>query len=127
MPRIDVRRLAAVDMYGAAGSRIRRRVILAEFLLGAVIGSALGLFVLVATGGWMAVFGAWLLGACLNYVPLSLHALDLSRPGALERELRGVEVRAELRHYTKAQIWLFVPLVLVVLAIAQRRGLSNPG
>jgi hypothetical protein len=75
----------------------------------------------------MAVFGAWLLGACLNYVPLSLHALDLSRPGALERELRGVEVRAELRHYTKAQIWLFVPLVLVVLAIAQRRGLSNPG
>jgi hypothetical protein len=127
MPRIDVRRLAAVDMYGSAGSRIRRRVILAEFVLGAVVGCALGVYGLVGTDGWTQFFGAWILGACLNYVPLAAHAVDLSRPGALERELHGVDVRAELRHYTKAQLWLFVPLTLVVLAIAQRRGLSNPG
>jgi hypothetical protein len=121
MPRIDVRRLAAVDMYGSAGSRIRRRVILAEFVLGALVGSGLGVFVLVGTDGWMPVFGAWILGACLNYVPLAAHAIDLSRPGVLERELQGVDVPAELRHYTKAQLWLFVPLLLIALAIAQSR------
>ncbi|HEY1238676.1 MAG TPA: hypothetical protein VGE91_10070 [Solirubrobacterales bacterium] len=121
MPRIDVRRLAAVDMYGSAGSRIRRRVILAEFVLGALVGSGLGVFVLVGTDGWMPVFGAWILGACLNYVPLAAHAIDLSRAGVLERELQGVDVPAELRHYTKAQLWLFVPLLLIALAIAQSR------
>jgi hypothetical protein len=121
MPRIDVRRLAAVDMYGAVGSRIRRRVILTEFVLGAVVGSALGLYGLIAAEGLTAVFGGWLLGACLNYVPLSVHAIDLTRPGALESELRGVDVRAELRHYTKAQFWIAVPLLFIALAIAQRR------
>jgi hypothetical protein len=121
MPRIEIRRLAAVDMYGAAGSRIRRRVILAEFVLGAVVGSALGAYGLFAAEGWMAVFGAWLLGACLNYVPLAVHAIDLSGPGVLDSELRGVDVRAELRYYTKAQIWIAVPLLFIALAIAQRR------
>jgi hypothetical protein len=125
MPRLDIRRLTAVDMYGAAGSRIRRRVILAEFVLGAVVGSALGLYGLLATEGFMTVFGGWLLGACLNYVPLSVHAIDLSRPGALESELRGVDIRAELRYYTKAQIWIAVPLLFIALAIAQRR--TAPG
>jgi hypothetical protein len=125
MPRLDIRRLTAVDMYGVAGSRIRRRVILAEFVLGAVVGSALGLYGLLATDGFTAVFGGWLLGACLNYVPLSVHAFDLSRRGALESELRGVDIRAELRHYTKAQIWIAVPLLFIALAIAQRR--TAPG
>jgi hypothetical protein len=125
MPRIEIRRLTAVDMYGAVGSRIRRRVILAEFVLGAVLGSALGALVLLTADGFMAVFGGWLLGACLNYVPLSVHAIDLSRPGALERELRGVDVRAELRYYTKAQVWIAVPLLFIALAIAQRRELPG--
>jgi hypothetical protein len=31
-----VRRLAALDMHGLAGTRISRRVIVAEFILGAV-------------------------------------------------------------------------------------------
>jgi hypothetical protein len=125
MPRIEIRRLTAVDMYGAVGSRIRRRVILAEFVLGAILGSALGALVLLRSDGFMAVFGGWLLGACLNYVPLSVHAIDLSRPGALERELRGVDVRAELRYYTKAQVWIAVPLLFIALAIAQGRELPG--
>jgi hypothetical protein len=125
MPRIEIRRLTAVDMYGAVGSRIRRRVILAEFVLGSVLGSALGALVLLTSDGFMAVFGGWLLGACLNYVPLSVHAIDLSQTGALERELRGVDVRAELRYYTKAQVWIAVPLLFIALAIAQGRELPG--
>ncbi|HET8742692.1 MAG TPA: hypothetical protein VFM41_08725 [Gaiella sp.] len=120
MPRIDVRRLAAVDMYGAHGTQRRRRIIVAEFVLGAVVGTAIGVAVAVAAGslGWR-VFGAWIAGACLNYVPLAAHALDLSRPGRLASELEGVDVPRELRHYTKAQFWIAVPLLFLVLAARQ--------
>jgi hypothetical protein len=43
----DVRRLAAIDMYGARGTVRRRRIILAEFVLGVLA---------------MVAFGSWLLG-----------------------------------------------------------------
>ncbi len=120
--RLEIRRLAAVDMYGARGTMLRRRVIVAEFVLGAVLGTALGVAVAASASalGWR-VFGVWLAGGCLNYVPLALHAISLLRPGRLEAELAGVDVRQELRYYTKAQVWIVVPLLFVVLAIAQLR------
>ena len=43
MSLVDVRRLAAIDMYGSAGTRLRRRLILAEFVVGAAGGMAIGL------------------------------------------------------------------------------------
>lgn len=122
--RLDVRRLAAIDMWGSAGVRWRRWVILAEFLLGVVGGGAIG-FALVSSGGAVRpVIGWWLIGVAANYLPLSLYALVLVRPGALEAEIDGVDVFAELRHYTTAQLWVVVPLLLVVLAAGQwwRRG-----
>jgi hypothetical protein len=123
---VDVRRLAAVDMHGARGTTLRRRVIVAEFVLGAVLGTALGVAAAASasTIGWL-LLGLWLAGACLNYVPLALHAISLSRSARLEEELAGVDVRRELRYYTKAQLWIAVPLLLDVLAIAQLRG--GPG
>ncbi|MEH0936493.1 hypothetical protein [Micromonospora psammae] len=119
MLRLDVRRLAAIDMYGSVGSRVRRWVILAEFVLG-VAGC-------LAVGGWVAsggqpthvLLGGWLALVGLNYVPLTLHTVSLLRPGALDRELAGVDIAATLRHYTLQQLWIFVPLLLVVLAARQ--------
>jgi hypothetical protein len=118
--RLDLRRLAAVDMYGARGTLLRRRVIVAEFVLGAVVGTALGVAVAASASslGWR-VFGLWLAGACLNYVPLALHAISLSRKGRLAAELAGVDVPGELRYYTKAQLWIAVPLLFVVLGVTQ--------
>jgi hypothetical protein len=87
--RFDVRRLAAVDMYGSAGSRVRRRTV------------------------------------GLSYVPLAGHAWSLSRPGALDRALAGVDVHRELRYYTVAQLWIVVPLLLLVLTIRQRDRAAN--
>lgn len=122
MPRLDVRRLAAVDMYGTAGAQWRRRVIVMEFILGAVGGSALGLWIALSSRpvGWH-LFGAWLIGMGINYLVLALHAVSLSRPRALEAELAGVDLRAELRHYSLAQLWVAVPLTLAVFALAQLR------
>jgi hypothetical protein len=118
MPLVDVKRLAAVDMHGARGTLLRRRIILAEFVLGALLGTAIGAFVAVSASGlgWR-VFGAWLAGIGLNYVPLAIYAASLSSPGRLDAELAGVDLRRELRRYTKLQFWITVPLLLVALAV----------
>ena len=114
-----MRRLAAIDMYGTAGSPRRRWIILIEFMLGALIAPVLGVLAITACAPGTRVFGAWLLGVGLNYVPLALHALRLIRPGVLDAELSDVDTRAELRHYAVAQLWVAVPLAVVVLAVRQ--------
>jgi len=116
---LNVRRLAALDMWGSAGTMRRRRIIRAEFVLGAVGCTSLGLLAVVQGSGWWVVVGIWLIGAGVNYVPLALHAQSLSRPGALERELAGVDVRSELRHAGLEQFWIAVPLAVAVFAIVR--------
>ena len=123
MGPIDVRRLAAIDMHGLAGTQRRRVIITVEFVLGAVVGSALGIFGLLAGEGlgWK-LFSGWILTACLNYVPLAVHTFSLWRPDALDRELAGVDIPAQLRHYTLVQFWIAVPLLFVLIAIPQAMG-----
>lgn len=114
---MNVRRLAAIDMYGTRGTTRRRRIILAEFLVSVVVMVAIGISVLThasAFGG--RAFGLWLIGAGLNYAPLALHAIMLSRPGVLDAELAGVDPGPELRRYGVLQLWILVPLSLVVVA-----------
>lgn len=120
MPRLDVRRLAAVDMHGSVGVRWRRRVIVAEFVVGALGGIGIGLWIALSahSAGWQ-VFGAWLTGVGVNYLALALHALSLSRPGALDTELADADIRADLRFYNVAQLWVLLPIALAVLALAQ--------
>jgi predicted ferric reductase len=114
---MNVRRLAAIDMYGVRGTSRRRRIILAEFLFGVVALVAFGIWLLTALSGVVGlVLGLWAIGAGLNYAPLALHALLLGRPGRLDAELAGVDVERELRRYTVLQLWVFVPLSLVVLS-----------
>ena len=117
---MDVRRLAAIDMHGLHGTLFRRRIILAEFLLGAAGGIAIGVLILLSSpSAGFAVLAVWVVGVGINYVPLALYALAFYRPGALEAELAGADVRAELRHYTASQFWIAVPLLFPVLAAAQ--------
>jgi len=117
----NVRRLAALDMWGTRGTRRRRRLIRAEFVVGAAGCLGLGALVLATGSGWLRLLGIWLVGAGVNYVPLALEALRLSSPGALEDELRGVELRRELRRAGVQQLWIAVPLAVVAFALADRR------
>jgi hypothetical protein len=120
MVHVNVRRLAAIDMHGIYGTRFRRRLILAEFLIGAAALVPFGTWQLTnAIGPADRLFGLWLIGTGLNYVPLSAYALALTRPGALAKELTGVDATAELRRYTVFQLWVLVPLSLVILAARQ--------
>jgi hypothetical protein len=118
MAGVNVRRLAAIDMYGTRGTTRRRRVILAEFVAGVVVAVAFGIWLMAnasALGG--RIIGIWMIGAGLNYAPLAAYAIALSRPGALSTELAGVDTGQELRRYSVLQLWIFVPLSLVVLAV----------
>lgn len=102
-------------MHGAKGSPVRARVITAEFLFGAVVGPLFALFVLLTAPSpvWKAI-GLVLLGIGLNYVPLARHALELRAPGAVGAELDGLDVEAEVRRASVVQLWVCVPLALLV-------------
>lgn len=123
---LDVRLLAALDLHGWSGSRRRRRLIVLEFVAGAAGGLALGLWALVAPAHpEVRLFGIALLGCGLNYVALTLVALRLCRPGALDAELAGFDLGRQLKRYSFRSLWLFVPFLVAVLAVVQARRLPG--
>jgi hypothetical protein len=127
MELVDVGRLAALDMHGIAGTRRRQRIIRAEFVLGAIGGLGLGIWVALAgaTAGWQA-FGAWVAGVGVNYAVLVWQTAGLSRPGALAAELAAVDVPRELRRYGLLQFWIVVPLLFAVLVLRVDRARDRP-
>ena len=118
----DVRRLAAVDMWGTAGSRRRRRLIRAEFVVGSLGCVLLGSLALAssANGVWLLI-GVWLVGAGVNYIPLALYAQVLSRRAHSSPEMRDTDLRRELRRAGVQQLWIAVPCAVAIAALAQER------
>jgi hypothetical protein len=111
--------------------KLRRRLILAEFVLAAIDMPLLGLTIaLAATSAPEVLLGACLIGIGLNFVPLALHAISLSRAGQLDAELAGVDAGAELRRYTARHLLIAIPLLVLILSAAQfvvsRRAPSEP-
>lgn len=86
---------------------------------GAVGCTAVGVLSLVSGSGWVDVLGVWLVGAGINYIPLALQAQSLSRPGALEAELHGLDLRNELRRAGVRQLWIAVPFAVAMSALAE--------
>jgi hypothetical protein len=117
----EPRRLAAADMWSTRGTLRRPRIIRAEFVAGTGGCTLLGILTLLqGTGGWIFL-GVWLVGAGANYLSLALEAQRLSRPGALEAELAGTDLRGELRAAAKAQLCIAVPFALCVASLSGRR------
>jgi len=88
-------------------------------VIGVVGCITLGTFAVLSGSGWEVGLGVWLLGVGVNDVPLALHAQTLSRPGALEAELEGVELHRELRRAGLTQFWIAVPFAVAIAAVAQ--------
>ena len=118
---LNVRLLAAADMYGTRGSPWRRQLIRIEFFVGVVGCIALGIFVLLSASGWWLAVGGWLVAIGINYIPLAANAQSLSRPGALESELAGRDISRELRRAGRDQLWILVPLAVVLGALLRTR------
>lgn len=122
---MNVRRLAAVDMWGTRGTLLRRRVVLAEFFLAWAGGIAAGLWLILSGPDvTLWVLGALAVGIGLNYAPLAIYAVRFMRPGALDAELSDVDVPAELRRYSTWQMWLILPFSFVVFDLRYRRHLG---
>src|SRR5690348_10527806 len=98
-------------MSGTRGTARRRRAALAELVFGALFAVVLGVWVLIKGSGLLGdrLFGIWAVGVGLNYLPLAYFAAGLSRRGALDRELAGVDTARELRRYALLQFWAVVP------------------
>jgi len=106
-------------MWGTAGTPRRRRLIRAEFIVGAAGCTALGALSLVSGGVWPDLLGVWLVGVGVNYIPLTLQALALSKPGALEEELLGLDLRRELRRAGVRQLWIALPFAVAIAALLE--------
>ena len=117
---LDVRKLAALDM-AVHG----KRFIVIEFGVGVLGCAALG-GLSVSAGirsgvTWELLLGLLLLWIALNYVPLLIHAIDLARSGTARHEAANEIDHPELiRPYTFRQLWILVPLAVVIMDIAQR-------
>ena len=120
---LDVRKLVALDI-----AFLGARVIVAEYAAGIVICACLGVLSLnqwLRAGShginWQVVLGVALLWIALNYVPLFIHAADLARRGTAREEV-GLELgnMKTARSYSWRQLWILVPLAVVVLDVAQR-------
>ena len=107
---VDVKRLAALDMHGSRGTMRRRRIILIEFTAGAIASLALA--------AWLIASAPTTAGAISRSAARAppVYAVALSRPGALDAELAGVDTLPELRRYTLLQFWVFIPLSMVIFA-----------
>jgi hypothetical protein len=118
MAVVDARRLAALDIWGTAGTLRRRRVIRAEFVIGATGCTFLGVLVFLRAGGaaW-AIVGLWFVGLGVNYAALALLAQSLSRPGALEAELHGLDLQRESRQTRAQQVWIAIPFAVAAAAV----------
>ena len=71
----------------------------------------------------MLIFALPLLSISMNYVPLLVHAIELSRRGTA-REEAGSDFanRSVARSYSWRQLWILVPFAVIILDLQQRRS-----
>ena len=117
---IEIRKLAAIDL-----TFLGSKIAIPEFLLGVIGPVALGVFIGVrghTPAEWLLALYFLLLG--LNYVPLLIHAVSLSRSGTAMQEIAdeiGAGKREAMRKYRRGSLLLLLPLVVPWLAFSQRR------
>jgi hypothetical protein len=126
---VNVRKLAAIDLLF-----LGPRLILAEFAIGVIGMVALGL--LSAWQGahrfqsmWMVLFGIYLIFVGINYIPLLLHAIDISCKRSAEQEITDElkNKKEAFRKYRRQSVWLLVPLAVIIAAIPQRNRIPPFG
>jgi hypothetical protein len=119
---IDVRKLAAIDLYF-----VGPKIILTEFGLGVPVMLGLGIVSLRAGLShihaiWQIVLGAYLLLLGINYVPMLWCAVAIARRGSSAVELGDelLDKSAAMRKYRRQSMWLLVPLAAPVAWLIQR-------
>lgn len=112
-----MRKLAAVDLSG-----LGPRIIIPEFALGVIGPMALGVWTLMRStslGG--ALFGSYLLALSLNYLPLLVYAIQITRQRSIPATLADEpsDRGALFRKYRRVSLLLMVPAVVPLIALTE--------
>jgi len=115
---LNARRLAAVDLSG-----LGPKIVIPEFALAALGAPALGVLTVLRSGSIGATgFGVALIGIGANYVPLLIHAIDLTRRSAVNAEIAGEagDQPALYANYRRQSLWLLIPFAVAAADLSQR-------
>lgn len=116
---MNARKLAAIDIV-FLGSKL----IIAEFASGVLLCAALGTFVLFRGHSiWQLILGLYLISLGINYVPMLIYAVAITRRRSARAEIGGEleEQHRAVTKYRRESILLLVPLLVPILALAQER------
>jgi hypothetical protein len=116
----NARKLAAIDLIF-----LGPKVVITEFSAGVFLSAVLGIFVLVRGHHSLAqiVLGLYLISLGINYVPMLHYAIRIRRAEGARAEL-GNELddkRVAMAKYRRQSLWLLVPMIVPLLALAQSR------
>jgi hypothetical protein len=116
----NARKLAAIDLIF-----LGPMVIITEFSAGVFLSAVLGIFVLVRGNQSLAqiVLGLYLISLGINYVPMLNYAIRISRAKSARAELGNEpdDERVAMAKYRRQSLWLLVPLIVPLMALAQSR------
>jgi hypothetical protein len=116
---VNLRKLAAIDIVF-----LGPKLVIAEFAGGVLICGVLGMFVLFQGGSFtQVVLGVYLMALAINYVPMLIYAISLTRDNRARMEL-GQELNDKSRlvvKYRRQSLSLLVPLLVPILALKQKR------
>jgi hypothetical protein len=110
---MSVRKLVALDI-----TLHSSRVILLEFGLGTPVIILVGSWLMLS--GTIFILGLYLVLIGLNYVPLLLYAIVVTRKGSAKTEVEGLaNDRHYIRKYGSQQFMILVPLAILIIALIQ--------
>jgi hypothetical protein len=123
---IDPRKLAAIDI-----AFLGCKFTITEFGTAAFLCPALGVFVLYrGHSPWQIALGLYLISLGMNYLPMLLYAVAITRSRSARAEL-GEELDDKgraMRKYRRQSLFLLVPLFVVAVALREaRRTARSPG
>ena len=117
---LNPRKLAAIDL-----AFLGPKLVISEFTLGVLLSIALGVFVLLRGHRSPAqiALGLYLISLGLNYIPMLVYAIAINKAKSARREL-GNELdnkSAAMKKYRRQSVWLLIPLIVPIVALAQTR------
>jgi hypothetical protein len=114
---VNFRRLAAIDI-----ALLGYKFVLTEYASGVVLSAALAIFVLFRGHSfWQTLLGVYLICLGINYVPMLVYTLAIASRQNAQAQMADelAEKRRALSKYRRQSLLLLVPLLVVILAVAQ--------
>jgi hypothetical protein len=114
---LNPRKLAAIDI-AFLGSRI----IIAEYAIGVLLSVTLGILTLLrAVSHWQLALGVYLILLGVNYVPMLVYAIAISKRGSAHAEIEDelTDKGCAMAKYRRQSVFLLVPLVVAITALRQ--------